>query len=105
MITLKIQSNITLGELKINSGYTKNQVNINKSNIFDNILDKNMYEDIKSKLQDSTFRITLNPDEEVQKTDIQDCLTIFLNNYQILKQGVLPSKYRWQTGLLYAHVW
>lgn len=100
----QIKSNITLGELKINNRYTKNQVNTNKSNIFDNILDKNMYEDIKSKLQDSTFRITLNPDEEVQKTDIQDCLTIFLNNYQILKQGVLPSKYRWQTGLLYAHV-
>ena len=67
-------------------------------------LDNRKFENLRSILQSRTFRITLNPDEEYQKTAIQDCFTIFLNNYSLLKEGVLQSKYKWQTGLLYAHV-
>ena len=78
----------------------KKQSDISKTNI----LDEYSFEKLKNSLQNASSRITLNPNENHQKTAIQDCFTIFLNNYELLKTGIVSSTYKWQTGLLYAHV-
>lgn len=70
----------------------------------DNFLNKNIFLFIKEQLEKQTFLITLNPDENEQKTAIQNAFKIFMNNYNILKNGVVNSNYKWQTGLLYQHV-
>lgn len=102
----KIQERTKKSSKKSNKIAQANQLDGEKSSNSKttNILDETDFRRIKNNLQEAFFRITLNPDEIIQKTAIQDCYTIFLNNYQILNKGVKSSIYRWQTGLLYAHV-